>query len=264
MLVPVSYFNQTYRELLPDMIDITRKVHSTPDDRRRFTAHIGKLGNITQYSYYVSIIKRHVPDSSADIVDWGGQFGQVSRLLGNYYHQTVCYSPNSDELILYWQKEIGVTNALFSDPPGNYRKINIPDRFADAVVSSGVLEHTRENGVAEAEALSEIKRILKPGGLLFIWNLPYRFGSVEIINTIMKRNVHRYRYDRKKIISLLDESGFVIDKIDHHEIMNMLMRNLLGAVIGHNRAFIADYILSKVPPLNLFRQHFTIIARACY
>jgi hypothetical protein len=111
------------------------------------------------------------------------------------------------------------------------------------------------------EALRDINRVLNKNGLLFIWNLPCEFGSVEILNHIIGRWHHNRRYIKKEIEDLLNNTGFDVIYIDRHELLNMMSRNLLGKIIGHDNAFIFDYYVSKLPVINMIAQHFTIVAR---
>ena len=106
-------------------------------------------------------------------------------------------------------------------------------------------------GATEKQALHDINRILKQDGMLFIWNLPYKYGSVEMLNHLLGRWHHDRRYTKKGIVTLLEDSGFEIICFDHHELLNMTARNIMGKIIGHDNAFIFDYYISKLPIVNL-------------
>jgi predicted SAM-dependent methyltransferase len=86
---------------------------------------------------------------------------------------------------------------MYGHGPNDYHLINLPDSHVDVILSSGVLEHTWEYGIAEGEALSELYRVLKDDGMFYIWNLPYKYGSVEMLNHLLGRWHHERRYPKK-------------------------------------------------------------------
>jgi SAM-dependent methyltransferase len=258
----IQNFRKTYQEILPVMEQIVNTVNAAPSDTKNYAKHIDRLGAIIQYSYYVSLVVSYLPEKESLIVDWGGQYGQVTKLLQYYYPNTECYLPPEHEDYVtdhnYWHNVLDVK-------PVKYGKlsniINYEDSSVDTVLSSGVLEHVLEIGVSEEETLFEINRILKKDGLFFIWNLPFQYGSVELLNSLLGRWHHERRYKKSEIIELLEKHEFEILQIDHHELMNMMIRNLLGKIIGHENAFIVDYYISKLPIVNSIAQHFTIVAK---
>jgi SAM-dependent methyltransferase len=258
-------FKQTYLTLLPLLNKIVGSVISEPIYKQKGTSHIDRLGAIAQYSYYVSVVRHFVKDLNADILDWGCQHGQVTKLMSHFFKNTRCYVLKDDSYyneygLEYWHKVLSVAagSVVFGADPA---KINLPPCSMDVILSSGVLEHVHEIGGDDVQALSDINRVLKMGGLLFIWNLPFKYGSVEMLNHLLGRWHHDRRYTKKEVVSLLERSGFEIIFFDHHELMNMMTRNIIGKVIGHDNAFIIDYYLSKLPLFNLVAQHFTIVAK---
>lgn len=180
-----------------------------------------------------------------------------------FYPNTILYLPNKNEYYAsYYHERFSIKNIIYGHGHrGNYCSINLPADYADVVFSSGVLEHVHEYQVTEFQALSEINRVMKKNGFLFIWNLPYKYGSVEILNILLRRWHHSRRFIKEEIIKLLKETCFEIVFFDHHELMNIMMRNVLGKIIGHENAFIFDYYISKIPIINFIAQHFTIVAR---
>lgn len=259
MLYNGKLFLDTYAQLEPEIQDIVQRVLTSPPEWRVKTQHIDRPGAILQYAYYVSVMRGYVNDPDAVVVDWGAQFGQVTKLLARFWKNTDCYvADDKDALQNYWLQRLGIERIRYAG--GDYRKINLPDGYADVLVSSGVLEHTYEFDVPDTEALSDIYRVLKPGGLLFVWNLPHVWGSVEILNGMLRRWHHTVRYTAKETRAKLSAAGFQVESMDRHEFMNMASRNALFKLIGP-RAFSFDYALSKIPPMSLFGQHLTVVAR---
>jgi SAM-dependent methyltransferase len=259
----VKRFKDTYKLCKPIINEIINKVTSEPSSEAiRYCKHINKMGAIIQYAYYVSIVREYIDNINATLLDWGGQYGHVTKLMELFYPKTICYLPNESEYFAdYWHKKLLINNVVYGRAPNDYHSINLPDSHVDVILSSGVLEHTREHGVAESEALSELYRVLKDDGMLFIWNFPYKYGSVEILNHLLGRWHHERRYTKKEIVILLEDAGFDIIYFDHHELLNMFLRNMIGKIIGYDNIFIFDYYISKLPILKLVAQHFTIVAR---
>jgi SAM-dependent methyltransferase len=241
------------------MKEIVNIVNSAPPEAKRYTRHIDRLGAIIQYSYYTSLVHQFVGNQNSVIVDCGGQYGHVTKLLTKFFPNVECYLPDYNEYFTdYWHQRLSIKRVKYGN---SYRTIDYCDNYADVVLLSGVLEHTHEQGISKQNALMEIRRILKPNGMLFIWNLPCQYGFVELINIALGRWHHERRFRKEEVIALLQNSDFEICAIDHHELMNMMTRNMLGKIIGHYNAFICDYFLSKLPIVNLIVQHFTVIAK---
>ena len=80
-----------------------------------------------------------------------------------------------------------------------------PDNFFDAVIASGVLEHT----AMDYEALKHLHRILKPEGVVAISHLPnwLSFGEWRR-RVVAKRDFHRRLYSKRETRQLLKRAGF--------------------------------------------------------
>ena len=147
-MLSVKSFKQTYFTLMPLLRQIIDKVKAEPIENRPGTAHINRLGAITQYAYYVSLVRYFINDTNAVILDWGGQHGQVTKLMSHFFKNTVCYVLKGDSYynaygLKYWHSKLSVKNVIFGTDPA---RINLPDCSVDVVLSSGVLEHVREGG----------------------------------------------------------------------------------------------------------------------
>lgn len=76
----------------------------------------------------------------------------------------------------------------------------------DVVLSFGVLEHVPNDN----DSMSELNRILKTDGLLFVFNLPYYLSWTQYIAHIRGDNYHDRLYSKKRIFSLTKDYGFQI------------------------------------------------------
>jgi SAM-dependent methyltransferase len=266
-------YGRVYEDLMPIAEQMVSNVNDLPSAMKKWAGHLNRLGAISQYVYYVALVKHYLSNRSAKILDWGAQYGHVSRLLRHYFDNVHCYDPLDDEQYIVrngYDPYCDDFKGLFEIPEdcrfygtGDASVINRPSHLYDAVIGSGVLEHVPEDygGCSESVVLREIYRILKPGGLFFIWNLPSRLGSVELLNTALGRKVHNFSYSKAQIVQLLTEAGFEVVALDSHEFLNMMSRDYLGRLIGHDKAWELDYIVSKIPPVSIFAQHFTIVTR---
>lgn len=92
-------------------------------------------------------------------------------------------------------------------------KIPLPDNFFDAAICLETLEHVQE----ERKSLSEIQRILKPGGRLVLsvpnCRLLYNFIDLEhwLVPLLTKRAIHRH-YAKKILGNMLAEAGFEVER----------------------------------------------------
>jgi ubiquinone/menaquinone biosynthesis C-methylase UbiE len=254
----MELFLDTFSDLKTIVNNIVTTVSNVKSaEANKYTAHINRSVAMIQYIYYVSVVRRFVKNKSAIIIDWGGQYGHVSKLLSQYYPNTECYLANKDEYYAtFWHDKLNIKNVKF----GNYKGIDYHDNSADVLISSGVLEHVREYGLTEQESLSEIYRVLKPGGKFFLWNFPCKFGSIEMLYRLFNRTIHQYTYTKQETMELLKNAGFEIEFYDHHEFFNTKTRNVISKIIGVQYAWMLDYYFSKIPLINLIAQHMTIVA----
>jgi SAM-dependent methyltransferase len=92
----------------------------------------------------------------------------------------------------------------------------VPPHSLDLVVMNSVLEHLD----FPVETLEIIRRILKPGGMLFI-NVPSWFGKIFLEFTSFRLNLspaeemedHRRYYDKRELWLELRRSGFLPSKM---------------------------------------------------
>lgn len=257
-------FKETVLELLPLMEFIVNKENTAPQDFRQYSTNISEMGRIVQYAYYTAIVRSFLKNKSAHIIDWGGQFGQVTKFVQHYYEHTECYLPEKEISvnpdIKYFNEILKIQLILYGLGPDDYSRINILDNYADAVISSGVLEHVCETASNEHKILREINRILKPGGYFFIWNLPPRRSMVEYLAKLTGKWYHKQKYDSNQIKDSLKNAGFKIQAFSKHSIIPGSIRCVIGKLIGYENAYIFDEYLSILPLINYIANTFTIVA----
>lgn len=218
------------------------------------------LNNWIMYSWFCEFVAYNIKDKNATIIDWGGGWGQITKMLEfngftnvKSYDQYVCH-PKHDIL----KKRINMKAIFGTDP----KKLAIDSNFVDVFISSGVLEHVREDGIGtEENSLKEIYRVMKPGGIFFIWNLPRILSLPDFKSRMLGRWYHKYRFTRKKIVTLLENQNFEILYLDKHKFLPDVIYNLLMKVFNLPVACKIDEVVSHIFPMSLFARDFIIIAR---
>lgn len=218
-----------------------------------------KVNDWLNYCYYCQLVRNLLPDSEASIIDWGGLYGHITMILKtmgfnrvcNYLLHRVPYYPLFEEAF--------VIPTLWGQEPN---RLNLDSRSVDAFISSGVLEHVREDGFGnEALILQEIHRVLKDDGLLFIWNLPAKLGSSELLAMVFGKWHHPYRYWKKEIFNLLKMTGFEILYWDKHKFFPGAAMQKIQPCVDPVRLLRFDNTLSHIFPFNLLARDFIVIAR---
>lgn len=231
---------------------------NSPEPYKTNTEHFSSFATLYPYIYHKTLIKKHLLDPNAKILDWGAYLGQITYLLQNEYNVDA-YNPKSDENIEYWHKTFGVKNPVFGKGL-DQGTLNLPTESYDAVISSGVLEHTFEFGVTDVEALKNLYKVMKPNGLLFIWNLPTKYALTELLAEKKKKWKHTLRYDLNGLLVKLNLAGFDIVEIERNEfIFNKLTKLFPNKDL--NDLWKLDHKLAQLPPFHQLAHHFTVVAK---
>ena len=90
---------------------------------------------------------------------------------------------------------------------GNTRNIPVPDNMYDAVFDFGTLHHVRD----WRSALSEVHRVLKPGGRFFIEEIPRQLITHPLWRRVLD-HPQEDRFDQYDLILALEESGFAVKR----------------------------------------------------
>lgn len=143
-----------------------------------------------------SLIKRHLGKNTAlKILDVGCGTGALLKELGDYGE--VHGIDFSSEAIDFC-KSRGVVNVEKSI----LETITYPNGYFDLVLALDVLEHVPD----DSKGISEIYRVLKPGGTVIIFVPAFKFlwGVTDVLSE------HYRRYTRHEVIAKVSKQGFQI------------------------------------------------------
>ena len=213
-----------------------------------------KLTDFMEATYIrmVDELGRYIEPHSK-VLDWGAGDGQLSLLLKSRGYDVTAYDiiPKSEAY-----DKIGVTYIKGGD--------TLPfqsDSF-DAVVSCGVLEHVN----SDVYSLSELYRILKPDGYLFIFNLPNKYSLSEFIGRHTKLGGHKHIYIKKEIANKLSATKFNVLSLHHSHMLphhpSRLKAGWLDWLYNQHNTFTSnvDKLLEAIPGINFFSNEWLAIA----
>ena len=207
---------------------------------------------------YQAIADRIVEDGAHHVLDWGCGAGQMSDLLERAGARPTAFDYDS-------QREDG------ERPLERYPRLQIrtstdpvalpyPDGSFDAVLSCGVLEHVSDPD----GSLDEVRRVLRPGGTLYVYKLPNRFSYLEALARRMGLYYHGAcdhdkLYTVREARRLLARHGFAVTVARRANMLPLTVAHPLanrtaGLIWQLNRA------LGRVPVLNQLATNVELIA----
>lgn len=181
----------------------------TADKKYDFLRNPATQISYTQFCFYIQqFCQSYFNTTAIDILDWGCGHGQTAVLLNDLglHVQTadIAIEPDNRRPLLALRS---IHFTLLHHP----FELPFPNESFDAVVSFGVLEHVPN----EAASLSEIHRILKPGGLFFCFDLPYFYSWGQRLAHLRGNYYHDRLYKESYIKQLLPQCGYNLLDIWH-------------------------------------------------
>lgn len=202
-----------------------------------------------QMREYASLADRIAADRPGRVLDWGCGWGQVTALLKErgVDVQPFDYRPQEPapgEAPLERFPDITCT---FSPEP-----VALPfdDASFDAVLSCGVLEHVQDPD----GSLTEIRRVLRPGGRLYVTKLPNRASYLEWI----AKRLGLYYHGQLEHDTLWTPASAREAALRHgFEVRDVRLANMLPLTLDHPYAdrlagliWTLNRLLARVPVLN--------------
>ncbi len=145
-----------------------------PQDLPNPRGHDVNLRAGAQVREYEAIADRIAAGHHGRVLDWGCGYGQMTDLMRRRGIDAVAfnYDPHFDGRRPL-ERYPGI-EAIYSSEPS---RLPFSDAEFDAVLSCGVLEHVEFPDAS----LDEVRRVLRPGGRLYVYKLPNRASYLERI-----------------------------------------------------------------------------------
>lgn len=192
------------------------------------------------------------------ILDWGCGYGQVSWLLRQRGIPVVSCDVEERPARAAIEALRKIRIEYLQDP------IQLPYESGsfEAVLSVGVLEHVIDIWAS----LREVNRVLRPGGLFFVFMLPNKFSWAEFIADCRRNSVHPWKCTFGTIDGIFRSHSFSIEKKWRR---NFLPRNLTGLHASLKMAYgkhyrqieVMDALLANFPLTSFFSGVVELIAQ---
>jgi SAM-dependent methyltransferase len=208
------------------------------------------LRSAPQLREYRAIYDRIIADAPRALLDWGCGHGHAAAALQRAGLQVTAleYVPGVDEGHKAPLPFFPEVEALYTREPV---RLPFDDGSFDAALSLGVLEHVRD----PEGSLSELRRVLRPGGTLYVYKLPNRYSYLERVAKLARLGHHGMLPDDTlwtpaSARSALERHGFRVSEVRRTNMLPLTLTGraadrLAGVIWALNRA------LSRVPFLNL-------------
>ncbi len=206
---------------------------------------------------YEAIIDRIASSGARTILDWGCGWGQMSHLLRQRGLEVssleyVAEGAEDRRAEIYPDVEVTYTSEPVALP--------YADESFDAVLSMGVLEHV---GRPEA-SLDELRRVLAPGGTLWIHKLPNRRSWLEWAARRAGLYYHGlfvddtlYTVDEAR--ALLVRHGYEVRLARYRNLLPLTLTGAIAWSLG-NVIWAANRVLERIPGLRMFATNVEVVA----
>ena len=193
--------------------------------------HFGRRNFIETY------FKHNTVDNNSAVLDIGCSTGFLLQALNRKSYNNTYGIDISKDAIIY-SKNHGVKNVFVK----NAEKTGFESNKFDFLVASDILEHI-ENDKA---ALLEWKRILKKGGIAFVFVPAFKFlwSYPDILNH------HKRRYNKKQLLSLAKSVGFSVVQFSYWNFF-LFIPHIIVTFMKKALSIRKDNLSKPIGPVNI-------------
>jgi SAM-dependent methyltransferase len=212
-------------------------------------AQVSEDPYLHSHSRNTAVIRRQVSifercseffQNAETVLDWGCRHAadacMVRMLVGNTVQLHGCDVDNPNYSAFF--EFAGLTYSQLAHP----YKLPYPDNSFNVVIGSGVLEHVPN----DSESLTELYRIIRPGGFFVMTMLPNRYSYTEWLNRRLHNPHHLRMYSLSEARYMFMHHGFLPVRFGYHQILPTLS-SPKGGVFD---LAVANKLIEGIFPLN--------------
>ncbi len=205
-------------------------------------------------SRQIDLVRRYLPFLQGQILDWGCMHAPDACL--------VRQAGFAGELFGCDVFPAGRFQAFHDASQLCYRQLEhswhlpyLDDTF-DAVIANGVLEHVPN----DSQSLTELYRVLRPGGVLILACLPNRWSYTEALGRMLNMPHHLRRYGRRETREMLLHHGFRPRRVEYHQMIPTFSASSRGLGVAARGLWRANGVLERVWPLKCLASNLFVVA----
>jgi len=202
---------------------------------------------LRQVDLITQILSSNASPGDVSVLDWGTGKGHISYLMREAGFNVVSCDAQSDNTDNSFSQAVPIIEQKVINvvPLPHPYALPFPAEQFDAVLSFGVLEHVPD----DLNSLKEILRVLKPGGILFLFFLPQKYSWTQRLAHLRGDFYHDRLYTQGRVRELCALTGFAVGRMWLGQVLPKNGLALPSFLIG--AAEFLDRTLTEFTPLRL-------------